>query len=99
MLWGFCSPCIALSEASSCGEVEWTDPLPIILEGRDTSRDFRAVMSDQLHLAVDAAQTGSHQSGRSSIQELPLDRSAQLMLRSIGKGPGWAQSAHSEGCA
>ena len=69
----------AFSEASLCGEVDRTNLLLIILEGRATTRDLRASDPAWLQAAEDGAHAGSHKSGARQSPELPLHTRAQLM--------------------
>ena len=65
--------------AKSADEVARVDLVPIILEGRASSRDIYNESSAQLQATVDAAHAGSHKSGARPFHTVPLDPAAQLM--------------------
>jgi len=65
--------------AKLADEVARVDLVPIILEGRASSRDIYNESSAQLRATVDAAHAGSHKSGARAFHTVPLDPAAQLM--------------------
>ena len=65
--------------AKLADEVARTDLVPIILEGRASSRDIYNESSAQLQATVDAAHAGSHKSGERPFHAVPLDPAAQCM--------------------
>ena len=65
--------------AKLADEVARVDLVPIILEGRASSRDIHDESSAQLQATVDAAHAGSHKSGARPFHTVPLDPAAQLM--------------------